>query len=170
MCQASGNKMKESRRGGFYSWQRWVNWQNVGCLFTTSDNYDRWTNMEDCSWKGNFRTLDSRESPTWKETKRDHVTLFLIFFKHLDSSLCPPNSFQELHNMFTCFFYSYRVCVQSCRHRHGPHIKDFLWRTKRTKSLWATIQRQEIQINWKETFSSVCSKALWEGRWTCNPF
>lgn len=34
MCQASGNETRECRRGGFCSWQQWVNWQRVGCLFT----------------------------------------------------------------------------------------------------------------------------------------
>lgn len=50
----------------------------------------------------------------------------------------------------------------SCRHRHGEHIKDFLWRTKRTKSLWATIQRQEIKINWNKAFSQHAQR--WGGR------
>lgn len=62
-------------------------------------------------------------------------------------------------------------------HRHEEHIKDSLWRTQRTKSLWATNQRWEMEINWNEMSDlfSACShdgnvsESCWEGRRTHNP-
>lgn len=98
------------------------------------------------SFKGNQSCLPPRE-------RKQKGSCHLLLKKHFYSNLSPPKRFQEPPIMFTCFIKSRSLCAcklpadrHSCTYRHGERIKEFLWRTKRTKSLWATNQRQAMEI------------------------
>lgn len=76
--------------------------------------------------------------------------------------------------MCACTYCRLTADRDSCTHRHKEHIKDFLWRTQRTKSLWATNQRQEMEIKRNVQLILMCADVTTfqsHGgiRWTHNP-
>lgn len=146
MIQPSGNKTREVVSILGSKLQKSVNWQHVGCPFS----YHFWhgNTIKEQTWriKWEFKgwTLEHlclkkvpRATPLGQrkgeETKRDNVTFFTkCFCLYMSPCVCLLDRVVK------------RVCVQAGRCMRSSFCMRR--RTQRIKSLWATNQRQDLEI------------------------